>query len=107
MPYEFKKRRGYDVIKWLPAITGCILVSKEQTEKFMIDFNSVIAEMYKEYAFEVPAKIFRASGLQVQIEPYEFPFDPSDITAVADEPMTEFGLIRKGLTVPLQNLPIH
>ena len=90
MPYEFKKRRGYDVIKWLPAITGCILVSKEQTEKFMIDFNSVIAEMYKEYAFEVPAKIFRASGLQVQIEPYEFPFDPSDITAVADEPMTEF-----------------
>lgn len=90
MMQEFKRRKGYDMTKWLPAITGLQISGKDSTIRFLNDFKSVVADMLSEYGYGVPANIFRKKGLQVYIEPYGGDIHLSDVTKHADIPMTEF-----------------
>ncbi|MBR4756115.1 MAG: hypothetical protein IK076_04170, partial [Bacteroidales bacterium] len=43
---EFKNRRGYDLIPWLPVLTGEIVGSVEQSEAFLWDWTVTIADLY-------------------------------------------------------------
>ena len=43
---EFEARRGYSLIPWLPALTGEIIISAEQTEKFLFDWRRTISDLY-------------------------------------------------------------
>ncbi len=45
---EFKARRGYDLTPWMPALTGEIIGSSEQTEKFLFDWRLTIGELFSE-----------------------------------------------------------
>jgi len=45
LPEEFKKRCGYDLINWLPVITGEVIGSTAQSEKFLFDFRTTQGEM--------------------------------------------------------------
>jgi hypothetical protein len=90
MREEFIKRRGYDVTRWLPALTGIQICNNDSTKRFLNDFNSVIIEMFAEYGYETPSTVFKKAGLQVYIEPYGGTFNLSDVTIIADIPMSEF-----------------
>ena len=48
MMREFRERRGYDLLHWLPALTGEVVESVEKTEAFLWDWNITIAELYAE-----------------------------------------------------------
>ncbi len=48
MAGEFRKRRGYDLVRWLPVLTGEIVESVEKSEAFLWDWNITIAELYAE-----------------------------------------------------------
>ena len=48
LPEEFKKRRGYDLVKWIPVLTGRVVKSLEASEKFLWDFRKTIGEMIAE-----------------------------------------------------------
>ena len=46
-PEEFQKRRGYDLRKYMPAITGRVVGSPEITERFLWDFRRAQADLCK------------------------------------------------------------
>jgi hypothetical protein len=43
---EFQKRRGYDCLRWLPAVTGLNVESSEKTARFLWDLRRTIADLY-------------------------------------------------------------
>lgn len=42
----FRDRRGYDLLQWLPVLTGEIVESVERSEAFLWDWNVTIAGLY-------------------------------------------------------------
>ena len=48
MAEEFKDRRGYDLMPWMPALTGEIISSSTETEKFLFDWRKTIGELFAE-----------------------------------------------------------
>jgi hypothetical protein len=47
-PREFQKRRGYDGMSWLLTVTGRIVNSVDETERFLWDYRRTIADLYAE-----------------------------------------------------------
>ena len=54
MAQEFENRRGYPLLPWLPALSGEILGSAEQTEQFLLDWRTTISELYSQNYAQVP-----------------------------------------------------
>ena len=48
MAEEFKARRGYDLLPWLPALTGEIIGSSEMSERFLWDWRRTLGELFCE-----------------------------------------------------------
>lgn len=48
MLQEFKKRRGYDMLPWIPVLTGQIIGSAEESEKFLWDWRKTHSELIAE-----------------------------------------------------------
>lgn len=48
LPQEFRARRGYDLLPWLPATAGVVVESMEATERFLWDFRRTIGELFAE-----------------------------------------------------------
>ena len=46
MEEEFEARRGYALLPWMPALSGEILGSPEETEKFLFDWRRTIGELH-------------------------------------------------------------
>ena len=42
---EFKKRRGYDPIPWMPVLTGKVVESAAASDRFLWDFRKTIADL--------------------------------------------------------------
>jgi hypothetical protein len=54
-PEEFEKRRGYSILRWIPALSGEIIENNRTTEAFLHDFRLTIGELieanyYKHFA---------------------------------------------------------
>ena len=90
MREEFKKRRGYDLWKYLPAFTGCIVDNVEVTERFLWDLRQTVSDLIvKNYAGEF-RRLANQHGLRLSIEAYQAPIDELAYGGQADEPMAEF-----------------
>ena len=48
LPEEFKVRRGYDLMPWLPVLTGQIIGSAEKSEQFLRDWRNTLSELFEE-----------------------------------------------------------
>ena len=48
MQEEFEARNGYDILRWLPALTGEIIDSSEETEKFLWDWRKTLGDLFAE-----------------------------------------------------------
>ena len=42
---QFKKRRGYDPLPWMPVLTGRLVESAEASERFLWDFRKTISDL--------------------------------------------------------------
>jgi hypothetical protein len=89
---EFKERRGYDLFPWLPALTGEILRSTAETEKFLFDWRKTIGELFTEN-YDRLGDIARDAGMKGRYtESHEngrlFVGDGMDIKRLADIPMS-------------------
>lgn len=71
LPAEFQKRRGYNIIPWLPALTGGIVKSADESEKFLFDFRKTLSEMVAEYHYDALTKILAARGMKRYTESHE------------------------------------
>lgn len=48
MRAEFTERRGYDPLPWYPVLTGLVVKSTEESERFLWDWRKTIGELFEE-----------------------------------------------------------
>jgi hypothetical protein len=90
MQEEFQKRRGYDLLPFLPALSGRVVESLEVSERFLWDLRQTISELVVENYAGRLAKLAQQHGLRLSIEAYGGPCDDMTYAGRADEPMCEF-----------------
>ena len=90
---EFLKRRGYDVLPWLPVIAGRIVNSRDESDRFLADFRKTMGDL----AIDNHYKLFRdwshKHGLLIHPEsggPHAVPIDAQRCLGWDDAPMSEF-----------------
>lgn len=93
-PKKFRKRRGYDMLPWLPVMAGGRVVgSLENSERFLWDIRRTIADMLAEYYYGRMREVCHRSGIRFESEAagaQQFLFDPITFQSQADLPMGEF-----------------
>ena len=65
---EFKRRRGYELTPWLPAIFGARIGGHEQTERFLFDYRKTLGEVVVDAYYRTSAEVARAAGLKIKSE---------------------------------------
>ena len=91
---EFKARRGYDLLQWMPALTGMVLNSTEETERFLFDWRRAIGDMITEYHYDLQNEILKPYGMKRYTESHENYranlSDGMDCKRYAEIPMSAF-----------------
>jgi hypothetical protein len=88
---EFKRRRGYDPLPFLPTMTGRIVDGSEVSERFLWDLRHTISELVLENYAGYFRELAHRHGLRLSIEAYTTcPVDEFAYAGRADEPMGEF-----------------
>jgi hypothetical protein len=68
---DFRRLRGYDPSLWLPALTGAVVGSASDSDKFLWDFRRTIAELVAENHYGEIARIAAERGLTDYAEALE------------------------------------
>ncbi len=94
-PSEFEKRRGYDLMPYVPVLCGHVVGSAEITEAFLNDYRKTIAELIEENFFEHYSILCHAHDLEIHAEVIYGgtnypPLDVLKSNKYIDLPMTEF-----------------
>lgn len=91
MREDFHQRRGYDLLRYLPALTGRIVESLPVTERFLWDFRRTIGDLYTDNYYGRFAELCHEKGLVLGAEPYgNGNFEDLGAGGKADIPMSEF-----------------
>ena len=70
MPNDFKEKRGYDIIPWLPVADGVVINSKQQTETFLHDWHETVSDLFAENYYGYMSQLAHENGLQLLVQPY-------------------------------------
>ncbi|RYD60046.1 MAG: glycoside hydrolase, partial [Sphingomonadales bacterium] len=68
---QFKARRGYDPLPWLPALTGTIVESRARTDAFLYDYRRTLSELMASEHYGTVAAVAHEHGLTVYSEAQE------------------------------------
>jgi hypothetical protein len=68
---EFSKKRGYDMLQWLPVLTGHIVESSDASDGFLWDFRKTIAELTAENHYDLLTQILKERGMERYSESHE------------------------------------
>lgn len=68
---QFKRLRGYDPVPWMPALTGAIVGSREQSDRFLYDFRRTLADLLASEHYGTVASVARENGMIVYGEALE------------------------------------
>jgi len=95
MPEEFQRRRGYDLRKYLPALTGRVVAGGNISDRFLWDVRRTYSDLMADNYYGRFAELCRQHGMKAYTEPYSGgPFDEMQSGAKVDVPMGEFWLAR-------------
>ncbi len=91
---EFLMRKGYDLHRWLPALTGMILDNTAATERFLFDWRRTIGDMMSEYHYDLQNEVLKPYGMKRYTESHESwrsnLTDGMDCKRYAEVPMSAF-----------------
>jgi len=90
---EFQKRRGYDLLPWLPAIAGRIINSRDETDRFLEDFRRTMGDLAIDNHFKLFRDGAHRHGMEIHPEsggPHAVPIDAQQCLGYNDVPMSEF-----------------
>ena len=90
MGEEFLKRRGYDLLPYLPTFAGRKVGDGEDSLKFKNDFQATIKDLYRDVYFTTIAKRVKDANLTFMCEPYGGPWRQDDIMPMIPRVMVEF-----------------
>ncbi len=87
---EFARRTGYEMKPYYPVLTGVVVGSLDESERFLWDFRRVLADLFSENYAGALAKKCHTNGLNLILEPYgNGPMDNLQYGQFADIPMGE------------------
>ena len=94
-PEEFNKRRGYNLIKWIPVLCGETIGNSEQTDAFLHDFRKTIADLIEDNYYKKFSELCHDNKLELHSEviygkSHYPPLDVFSASKYVDLPMTEF-----------------
>lgn len=87
---EFRKRRGYDLLKYLPVFSGRVVENPAVTERFLWDIRRTIADLFADNYYGHFSELCREHGLFSAVEPYTGPFESLQSGASLGVVMGEF-----------------
>jgi hypothetical protein len=88
---EFRRRRGYDPLPYLPAMLGHVVESLEISERFLWDLRQTVNELIVENHAAHLRELAHRHGFGLSIEPYDLtPCADMSLGGMADVPMCEF-----------------
>lgn len=115
LPDEFRRRRGYDLVPWLPymfvktgdmgeALDSADTVKlgpelEDQVQRVRFDYWSTLIELFRERFIEPFAAWCRARGVQSRVQAYGHNYDPLESSMVVDIPECETWIERNTGTV--------
>jgi hypothetical protein len=71
MLQQFEQLRGYDPRPWLPSLTGVVVESAGQSDRFLWDFRQTIADLLRDSHYKQIAATVRARGMTLYGEALE------------------------------------
>jgi len=89
---EFRKRRGYDPVPYLPIVSGRIVGSRELSTRFLADLRRTVADLVNGH-YDHLALLSNKFGLGIQCEsggPHGAPFDALETFRSSAIPQTEY-----------------
>ncbi len=90
LPSEFFALKGYDIIPWLPLMTGRIIESRKISEAVLWDFRHVIEELVAENYFGTMHRLAAKHGIKLYSESQGGMLNPMSANRYVDVPMNEF-----------------
>jgi len=89
---EFSSRRGYEMLPWLPVLTGKVVENAGSSERFLWDFRKTIADLTAENHYDLLTTILKERGMGRYTESHEsgraFIGDGMEVKRTADIPMS-------------------
>ncbi len=105
MVQEFRRRRGYDPLPWLPVMTGRIVSSAEDSDRFLWDVRKTIADLVAENHYGTLAAILHQRGMGMYGESHESGRatigDGMEMKRAVDVPMSAMWAQRPGVNQDL------
>lgn len=90
---EFRRRRGYDLLPFLPVLLGRVMNSREQSNRFLHDFRQTIGDLAVDHHYRPFRDRAHQAGLEIHPEsggPHAVPIDAQRCLGMNDVPMSEF-----------------
>jgi hypothetical protein len=90
---EFLKRRGYDMLPFMPALAGRIINSRMETDRFLADYRKTLGDLAIDNHYRLFRDNAHAHGLEIHPEsggPHAVPIDAQRCLGWDDVPMSEF-----------------
>src|ERR1017187_936075 len=90
---QFRQRRGYDLLPYLPVIAGRILGDRQTSNRFLNDFRRTVGDLIISEHYGAFAELAAQSGLEIHPEsggPHGAPIDGLETLGVGAFPQTEF-----------------
>ena len=90
---EFRQRRGYDLLPWLPVITGRLVNSREESNRFLNDLRRTLGDLAIDHHYRLFRDRAHRHGLKIHPEsggPHAVPIDAQQCLGFDDAPMSEF-----------------
>ena len=92
MMTEFRRSRGYDILPWMPVLTGHIVESAEASDHFLWDFRKTLGELLAKNHYDQLTTILHERGMGRYTESHEggraFIGDGMEVKRKADIPMS-------------------
>ncbi len=91
MAFQFKAHRGYDMLPWLPVLTGHVVESSEASDRFLYDFRQTLSDLVTENHYDQLTDLLHARGMGRYSESHEqsrsLIADGMEVKRTADIPM--------------------
>lgn len=90
---EFRARRGYDPVPWLPVLTGRIIGGRGESNRFLHDWRRTLGDLAADNHFRPFSEWAARHGMGIHPEsggPHFTPIDAQQCLAINDVPMAEF-----------------
>ena len=89
---QFKKRRGYDPLPWMPVLTGQVVESAEASDRFLWDFRKTIGDLIADEHYGQVQASLKERGIGHYGESHEsgraFVADGMEVKKLNDIPMS-------------------